>query len=322
MTRIVLLAFLFLARPVLAQARVVERRLFSPALGTTKSVVVYLPPSYAAEAGRRYPVLYYLHGMWGGEWDWARQGGLAAAMDSLARGGAPEAIVVMPDGDDGWYTTWNVLAALSGCAERVPATEPAERYCVPWARYDDYVARDLVAWTDSSYRTLPAREHRAVGGLSMGGYGAVALALAYPDVFRAAASHSGALAPLGTLVAAATPARPTPAQLERGWGPRFWPYLRPAFGRDTLGWWARDPARLLRRLREAAPARTPALYVDVGTGDPFLAQNRAFRDSLAAMRVSHVYAEAPGGHDWPYWRARLGASLAWLLRQVAPGGGR
>ena len=238
-----LLLLLLAARPARAQGRVVDARFVSPALGAAKDVVVYLPPSYGASGARRYPVLYYLHGMWGGERDWTRAGRLGAVMDSLVRRGAAEAIVVMPDGDDGWYTTWNVLAALSGCAERVPAAEPAERYCVPWARYDEYVARDLVAWVDSTYRTLPTRAHRGVGGLSMGGYGAVALALAYPDVFRAAASHSGALAPLRTLDAAATPARPTPAELERGWGPRFWPYLRPVFGRDTAGWWARDQSR-------------------------------------------------------------------------------
>jgi S-formylglutathione hydrolase FrmB len=133
--------------------------------------------------------------MEGSEGDWARRGRLARAMDSLAAAGMPEAIVVMPDGDDGWYTTWNSLASLSGCEARVPPDEPRERYCVPWARYDDYVARDVVAWVDSTFRTRADRAHRGIAGLSMGGYGAVLLAAQYPDVFGAAASHSGALAP-------------------------------------------------------------------------------------------------------------------------------
>ena len=311
------LTLLLLARPASSQARVVEARLFSPSLGTTKRAVVYLPPSYATQPGRRYPVLYYLHGMWGGEWDWARHGRLDAAMDSLAARGAAEAIVVMPDGDDGWYTTWNVLAGLTNCPARVPASEPAARYCVPWARYDDYVARDLVARVDSGYRTLPARAHRGVAGLSMGGYGAVSLAVGYPTVFSAAASHSGALAPLRR----AGPRPPTIPELAAAWGPEFWPYLLPAFGRDTLGWWARDPARALRRLRDTAPALVPSFFIDVGTGDYLLPQSRAFRDSLAAMKLPHRYAEWPGAHSWPYWRAHVGESLAWLLARVAPAAG-
>jgi enterochelin esterase-like enzyme len=290
----------------------------SPALGTTKHALVYLPPSYGAAPARRYPVLYYLHGMEGSEGDWARRGRLARAMDSLAAAGMPEAIVVMPDGDDGWYTTWNSLASLSGCEARVPPDEPRERYCVPWARYDDYVARDVVAWVDSTFRTRADRAHRGIAGLSMGGYGAVLLAAQYPDVFGAAASHSGALAPALRGGGGA----PSAAAIEAAWGPRYWRYLRPVFGRDTVGWWARDPARLLRALRRTRPALAPALHVDVGTDDPFLSQNRAFRDSLAAMGIEHRYAEWPGGHGWPYWRAHLAESLAWLLRRVSePGGG-
>lgn len=286
------------------------RSFFSPSLGTRKQLVVYLPPSYATRETKRYPVLYYLHGMWGDERNWSEQGRLGLVMDSLVRRGAPEAIVVMPDGDDSYYTTWNVLASLSDCPGRAPVGEGVDRYCVPWARYDEYVARDLVAWVDSNYRTRPGREHRALGGLSMGGYGAVTLALRYPAVFGAAASHSGVLSPLGA------GRRPSARELEQEWGPRFWPYLRPVFGRDTAGWWARDPARLARRLRTATSGLTPALYVDVGTSDPLLAQNRAFRDSLRAMGVRHTYAEWSGRHDWQYWRRHLGESLAWLLEQV------
>jgi S-formylglutathione hydrolase FrmB len=256
--------------------------------------------------------------MWGGEWDWARHGRIDRVMDSLAARGAPEAIVVMPDGDDGWYTTWNVIASLTDCPSRVPDDEPAARYCVPWARYDDYVARDLVARVDSAYRTRADRAHRAVGGLSMGGYGAMTLALRYPDVFAAAASHSGVLAPLlaGPRPYAA-PARwaPTVDSLRVLYG-RYWTTLPLAMGRDTAAWWARDPARLAARVRRERPALLPALYADVGTGDGLLGQNRAFRDALAALGVPLAYAEWPGAHTWDYWRAHVGESLAWLAARV------
>lgn len=301
-----------------AHGRVVVDTLWSPALGVRKQFVVYLPPSYGRDPRRRYPVAYYLHGLFGDEWNWVRLGALPAVADSLAARGAGEAIVVTPDGDDGWYTTWNTLASADACRRDTTRREPAASYCVAWPRYDDYLARDLVAKVDSSYRTRPDRAARAVAGLSMGGYGAVALALRYPDVFGAAASHSGVLAPL---YVGPTPYRAparygaTVAEL-RAYRPATWATKPLAFGRDTAGWWARDPGRLAARLRRTRPALVPALYADVGTEDQLADGNRAFRDQLAALGVPLAYREWPGAHTWPYWRAHVGESLAWLLGRL------
>ncbi|HET6681158.1 MAG TPA: alpha/beta hydrolase-fold protein, partial [Gemmatimonadaceae bacterium] len=129
----------------------------SAALATRKQYVVYLPPSYADSGARRYPVAYYLHGHTGNEWDWVRAGHLATTLDSLIAAGMPEMIVVMPDGDDGWYTTWDALPDASACRADTARAEPAASYCVPWPHYDDYIARDLVARVDSTWRTLPVR---------------------------------------------------------------------------------------------------------------------------------------------------------------------
>jgi S-formylglutathione hydrolase FrmB len=296
---------------------------WSQALGTRKRYVVYLPPSYGADAQRRFPVLYYLHGMWGSEDDWTRAGRLELVMDSLVRAGAPEAIVVMPDGDDGWYTTWNFLGDYAGC-RRAPRREKADvdTYCVPWPKYDDYIARDLVAHVDSAWRTLARRERRGIAGLSMGGYGAVTLALRYPEVFAAAASHSGVLAPM---YGGPSPFAPPPRwatsvdTLRARLGEALWPFMLDAFGDDTAGWAAREPARLARRLvRRGGPV--PALFFDVGTADRHLDRNRAFDHELRTLGVAHEYHEWPGGHTWDYWRAHVGESLAWLLGLVAPGG--
>jgi S-formylglutathione hydrolase FrmB len=300
------------------RGRVVVDTVWSPALGTRKQFVVYLPPSYDREPGRRYPVAYYLHGLWGNETNWTRQGALPAAADSLAALGRGELIVVMPDGDDSWYTTWNALGNADACRADTVRREPAASYCVPWPHYDDYVARDLVARVDSAYRTRADRAHRGIAGLSMGGYGAVTLALRYPEVFAAAASHSGVLSPLFAGPRPfAEPARWAPsvdslAVLYRG----YWTTLPLAMGRDTAGWWARDPGRLAEDVRRRRPALTPALFVDVGTGDGLLEQNRAFRATLAALGVPVTYAEWPGAHTWAYWRAHVGESLAWVAARV------
>lgn len=310
-------AFVLAPPPLLAQGTVRTDTLWSQSLGTSKAVVVYLPPSYGREPARRYPVAYYLHGHWGAETDWTRQGALARAMDSLAAAGAPEMIVVMPDGDDGWYTTWNALGTYRGCMrDPLPGgrAEPRETYCVPWPKYDDYIARDVVAFVDSGYRTLPGAAHRGIAGLSMGGYGAITLALAYPDVFSAAWSHSGYLDTMLLDSAGTTrEARSIEELRERHRG--TWYSLGPAFGEDTIGWRARDPATLVRRA--LARGTLPAIGFDVGRDDPFLERNRAFARTLDSLGVRHEYAEHAGRHDWIYWRAHLPESATWLAGHIA-----
>ncbi len=294
---------------------VVTNTVWSPALGVRKQFVVYLPPSYDHDPARRYPVAYYLHGLGENEWDWVRRGGLAIVADSLAARGAGEAIVVMPDGDDGWYTTWNALGNYNACRRDTTREEPAASYCVPWPHYDDYIAHDLVARIDSLYRTRADAVHRAVAGFSMGGYGAVTLALRYPDVFGAAVSHSGVLSPL---YVGPTPYAPPARYASRADDfHRLWSAAsltrQLAFGSDTAGWWARDPGRLAAWLQRTDPARLPALYADVGRDDPLADENRAFRDQLGAIGVPLAYHEWLGGHTWTYWRAHVSDGLAWLL---------
>lgn len=299
---------------------VVTDTLWAQSLGTRKALTVYLPPSYGRSAATRYPLLVYLHGLGGSERDWVTAGRLPQVMDSLIAVGFPEAIVAMPDGDDGWYTTWASLPD-AGCAADTARREPAASYCVPWPHYDDYIARDLVAHLDRRYRTRGTPDSRGIAGLSMGGYGALTLALSYPDVFRAAASHSGVLSPrlrVGAVPTDSARYATTLAELAAA-ARQLWPSQRPAFGTDTLSWRARDPQQLAARLRarvERGDARYPALQFDSGVDDVWAPHNRDFAASLARLGVPHRYTEYPGAHTWSYWRAHLPESLVFLLGAV------
>lgn len=297
--------------------------LWSQALGITKKLVVYLPPSYAdAVPSRRYPLAVYLHGAFGSEIDWTVQGSLAATMDSLVEAGMPEMIVVMPDGDDGWWTTWHGLNDVSAC-RRTPRQENADTYCVPWPKYDDYVVHDVLAFADSAFRTVPTRGARAIAGLSMGGYGAISIAARHPQTFSVAVSHSGVLRP--ALMADSSTIASTGAvtmrdartrdELRSASGAR-WQRIEPAFGSDSVSWMSRDPSRLIERLR-ARGDPLPSLFVDVGTEDYLLPMNRSFRDRMAALQVPLRYAEWPGRHDWPYWRAHLAEGLRFIAERLA-----
>jgi S-formylglutathione hydrolase FrmB len=281
--------------------------------------MIWLPPSYASQPGRRYPVAYYLHGAMGDETNWVNQGRLAITLDSLVAAGMSEMIVVTPDGDDGFYTTWNFLGDWPGCRRsRPPNAEPADAYCVPWPHYDEYIARDLVAFIDGRYRTLADRKHRGIAGLSMGGYGAMALALTYPDVFSVAASHSGLLAPaLGDGRFAVLRTRFDVDSLRASYPRWLWAMQEVAFGKDSVGWAARDPARLAARLHQQQPLLMPELYVDCGTEDFLLTQNRSFRDAVQGRSASITYVEHAGAHNWDYWRRHAPESVAWLAARLA-----
>jgi S-formylglutathione hydrolase FrmB len=266
-------------------------------------------------------VAYYLHGATGDETDWTRRAQLDAVMDSLVAAGMPEMIVAMPDGDSySFYTTYNVLLDAAGC-RRMMLTENgnAERDCVAWPHYDDYVAYDIVRHVDAKYRTLATRDRRAIAGLSMGGYGAITLALRYPATFAAAASHSGVLSPL-EFAPPPFGRKPFPRADSAGFARskvRFAPIFRVVFGADSAGWYARDPATLASRL-VAAGKPLPALFVDCGTEDTYLPESRAFREALAARGIAVTYHEWPGAHTWEYWRAHAAGSLSWIASRIAP----
>ena len=299
--------------------RVVTDSLWSYALGTYKQVVVYLPPSYDRSPPARYAVAYYLHGWSGNETNWVKAGKLDASMDTLVAGGMREMIVVMPDGDDGWWMTSSSLPDVPGCLRALPAyAGDANSYCVPWPHYDDYVNYDLVHWVDATFRTKADRAHRGIAGLSMGGYGAMLLAFEFPETFAAAASHSGVVWPLEWAPAGVLnrPAGTPDSTWTRIWGNAVGKSMRAVFGRDTAAWFAKDPIHLLDR-DKARGAALPALKADCGASDPFLAGNRAFRDALKVRAVPLTYDEYAGAHDWNYWRAHARESLRWLAGVIA-----
>ncbi len=314
-------ALLCVAGPAAAQRRgTVSADYFqSSALGVRKDYLIYLPPSYQSDEARRFPVVYLLHGAWGSEDDWVRQGGLDVVMDSLIAAGMPEMIVVMPDGDDGFYTDWAPHYDRTLCPLRTDLRESVARYCVRKPGYDEYVARDMVRQIDITYRTVPDARHRGIAGLSMGGFGALALAAEYPDLWAAAASHSGAVELLALAVdtAAGTVTYATHADTLRTTSPGIWPVLAPVFGTNARDWTDRDPVGRIARMNARERSRLPALYADVGTEDGLLLNNRALRVELARLGVPLAYHEYPGAHTWPYWRAHVAQSLTWLAQHVA-----
>jgi enterochelin esterase-like enzyme len=149
-----------------------EERFYSNALGREMPYYIYLPPGHDG-AAPGFPVLYMLHGASGDNAEWATIRIIDWADGLIAGGQIPALIVVLPQGDFGYWVN----------------------HVNDGARWGDYVVEDLVRHLDTTYRTLPVARARAVGGLSQGGHAALQLTFNHPEVFAVAGAHSPSLRP-------------------------------------------------------------------------------------------------------------------------------
>jgi len=234
---------------------------YSNLLGKHVGLNILLPN----EGQPPFATLYLLHGLSDDYTGWMRRSRIEPYAGTLPL------IIVMPDGYRGFYTN-----TASG---------------VPYARY---IAEETVDFVDRNFPAKASRGHRGIGGLSMGGYGALRLALAYPDRFISAHSHSGALMH-GTR-------RPTETAL--------WEYDQ-VFGTHPQGS-DHDLLRLTQNTRDRK--LLPKIRIDCGTEDGLLNDNRDFHAALTSLGVPHEYEEFPGEHNWDYWDLHIRTALSFHLK--------
>ena len=234
----------------------------STLIGKTLPYNVVLPTDYRASRNSRYPVLYLLHGLSGHYSDWLTRTNVADY------GAKYRMIVVMPEGNDGWYTDSPTVGS---------------------DKYESYFVKELIPDVQRRYRTIESRYGRGVGGLSMGGYGALKFGLKYPATFAFAASMSGALD------AASWPEKDLMAGAIRESVPRvFGPD-----GSETRK--ANDIFEMVRAISAARSSSLPYLYFDCGTEDPVCGSNPPFAALLREKKIPHEYRQLPGNHSWQYW---------------------
>jgi putative tributyrin esterase len=234
---------------------------------------VVLPSKIAT--GDRLPVIYLLHGNGGNFRDWSNY-------SDVARFAERGLILAMPEGHSSYY---------------VNAAE------VPEDRYEDYVVNDLIPDVESRFPAASTRSSRAVIGVSMGGFGAVKMALSHPEVFVFAGGLSSAVD---------VPSRPFSirrAQQYRDHSLIFGPW-----GSQTRR--SRDPFVLAR---SADPARVPYLFLTCGDAEGLLAPNRQFAALLAQRHFAYEFHAGPGAHDWNQWNRRLPVVFQSLFEHINTG---
>jgi len=240
---------------------------FSPALGKQTACNLILPEVTGHKGP--FPVYYLLHGLSDDYSIWQRRTSIGRYVQMLPL------IVVMPDGGRGFYCD-----AHEGFA------------------YETAMIGDLIPFIDRMYNTRAERAGRCIGGLSMGGYGAIKLALKFPELFCSANGHSGAYG------FAHAEWRGSEPEFKRILGPH------PQGGPD-------DCFALAQRFaRGAEKSLLPALRIDCGTSDFLLEDNRDFHNHLGAIGVPHEYAEFPGTHEWGYWDKHVQSAIRFHTKHL------
>lgn len=243
-----------------------EIRFPAPHLGKQVGAFVILP-----QTGKPpFATFYLLHGLSDDYSIWLRRTRIEEYVRDL-----PLA-VVMPDGFRGFYTNHETGFA-----------------------YADYIVKDVIGTVERYFNLKSSRSARCIGGLSMGGYGALRLGLGYPHLFASVTSHSGALMWGTKAPPLRHPDHPTEFEL--------------VFGKNPAGT-KHDLVHLARMAQKAG--KLPKLRIDCGTEDFLLEQNRSFVAKLKAMKVPHEYEEFPGGHEWSYWDLHVREALEFHARNL------
>jgi putative tributyrin esterase len=242
----------------------------SASLGRAMRYRVILPSFIAP--GTKLSAVYLLHGGGGTFRDWSNYSDVAEFAESRL-------ILIMPQGDYSYYVN------------------SVKR---PGDRYEDYIVRDLLSDAEVKFPIAIGRDNRAIAGVSMGGFGAIEIALRHPDLF----AFAGGLSP-------AIDVARRPFSVKR---------LQQSQAFDSIfGSWNSDARHALDPflIARAVPiAHSPYLFLSCGEDEALLPSNRAFATAVARQGLSHEFHVVPGGHDWKQWNRQVPSLFASMLQHL------
>src|SRR5882724_6082479 len=242
----------------------------SASLGKELKFAVQFPPSYERDTKRRYPVLYFLHGMNGNEREFERRG-VAAAINKMREDGKiGEFVIVSPAGENSFY-----LNAKNG------------------AQYEDAIIKDLIPYIEKTYRVIGTPATRSIQGISMGGWGALLLAFKHPEMFSTVTTHCAAL--FNEL--------PRPSGTDRR-SQFMLQIIGKIFGDppDEEFFRSVNPMFVVEQNLAAIKKSGIKIYFDCGEQDRYQFQdsNKLFDEKLTKLGLAHEFHLYPGNHGWEY----------------------
>ncbi|MFC1539716.1 alpha/beta hydrolase [Candidatus Latescibacterota bacterium] len=274
-----------------------------------RNVLIYLPPDYEENTVKKYPAIYLLHGYTCDHTAWL--GDCYIPMDKpfisicnnlIEQGAIQPMIIVMPDAKNKYLGSWYTNSSVTG-------------------NWEDFITQDLVAYVDSNYRTIPQVASRGIAGHSMGGYGAIKLAMKHPDIYSAAYSLSGVLdfddfylnrcrksilsavnaesipedGSLGLPISSAVAYAPNPENQP------FQSYF-PLDKNDNIvesvweKWLQHDPLTMITSYKENL-LQLSGIQFDCGTSDGWcFTGNQIFSQALTDANIPHIFEEYEGDH--------------------------
>ncbi len=258
--RIFFVFLFFVLNLNLFAARVDTLEMYSPKMQKVIKNLVVLPDSYAE--GDDFPVVYLLHGANGSYKSWVEN-----AENTQLLADQYDMMIVCPDGG---LTSWYFDSPVD-----------------PTMQYESYIIYELIPFIDMRYKTSGIREMRAISGLSMGGHGALYIAMRHAEKFVAAGSMSGGV-----------DFRPFPQQ---------WDIAKRlgSYAENESAW----DSRVVVNQEHLWDGGMPKIFFDCGTEDFFYQVNQNLHEKMLKYKVPHTFISRPGAHNWRYWDQALSYQL-------------
>jgi putative tributyrin esterase len=247
----------------------------SKILKRTVAYCIVLPPSFDTDKARHFPVLYFLHGLGDNEQFFVHSGAWNITEDLWEKGELKEFLIATPDAGASFY----INSQDGKC------------------RYEDFLLQEFFPVIERRYRGAPGRAHRAIAGISMGGYGALHLAFGHPQLFVAASAQSAALIDKLPVFLGPEPNSPRARVLGRVFG-----------SPPDAEFWDRNSPLVLARTANLSGLK---LYFDCGDQDDYGFETgaTALDRVLSKRHIAHEFHIYSGRHDAAYFAEHLAASL-------------
>ena len=279
---IIAIAVIFSFVPAHAASRVDCGRIQSAILHRAVPYCVMLPPSYDQDKTRKFPVVYYLHGLGDNEQSLINAGGWNMYDDLLSQKKVDEFLIVTPYGYQSFF-----INSRDGKF-----------------RYEDFFLREFMPQIEKKYRVKPGRASHGIMGISMGGFGALHYAFKYPQKFAAVSTHMAALMDVLPKNIGDTPEGKMMGTI---------------FGSpiDEKYYQANNPLSLAR-MAPVGELRSMKIYFDVGDHDHYGSNvgNAELDRILKQRKVLHEFHIFPGGHDMAFVLQHFAASLEWQAKAL------